>query len=87
MLSDFPGHEYDPVWSPDGQWIAFVSNYTGNDEVWIMRVDGTRDLRQLTANAWEWDKHPSWSPDSSQVAFFSNRTGRRQIWTITINGY
>jgi TolB protein len=84
-VTHFVEDEYDPAWSRDGQWIAFVSNHTGNDEIWLMRADGS-EPRQLTWNNWEWDKHPTWSPDSRQLAFFSNRTGKRQIWAMGSDG-
>jgi TolB protein len=84
-IADSTGDETDPVWSRIGDRIAFVSNHTGNDEVWIMRGDGS-EQRQLTSNTWEWDKHPTWSPDSSQIAFFSNRSGQRQIWVMKSDG-
>ncbi|MBX3014636.1 MAG: PD40 domain-containing protein [Caldilineaceae bacterium] len=85
MLTTYVGTEYDPVWSADGQSIAFVSNHTGNDEIWVMNQDGTNH-RQLTLNGWEWDKHPSFSPDGSQLVFYSNRSGPRQIWVMNSNG-
>jgi Tol biopolymer transport system component len=85
MITDFDGDEFDPVWSPDNQWIAFVTTHTGNDELWSVRVDGS-DARWLTRNDWEWDKHPSWSPDGSQLAFYSNRTGSSQIWVMDATG-
>jgi tetratricopeptide (TPR) repeat protein len=84
-IADSTGNESDPVWSHIGDHIAFVSNRTGNDEVWIMRADGSEQT-QLTSNTWEWDKHPTWSPDSSQIAFFSNRSGTRQIWVMNSDG-
>ncbi len=85
LVTDFRGDEYDPVWSPDGQRIAFVSNHTGNDEIWSIRADGT-DAIQLTRNNWEWDKRPSWSPDGSRIVFYSNRAGWRQIWVMDNRG-
>jgi tetratricopeptide (TPR) repeat protein len=86
QLTDAPQPDYDPVWSPTGEWIAFVSERTGNDEIWIIRPDGT-GLKQLTRNTWEWDKHPSWSPDGKQIVFWSNRkTGRKQIWLMNADG-
>lgn len=85
MLTTYNGTEYDPVWSPDNQWIAFVANHTGNDEIWRMDANGGQ-LRQLTFNDWQWDKHPSFSPDGQQLVFFSNRTGLRQIWRMAADG-
>ncbi len=85
MLTDYKGDEYDPVWSTTGEWIAFVANHTGNDEIWIMRAEGG-EQRQLTFNNWEWDKHPTWSSDGSQIAFFSNRSGQRQVWAMSSDG-
>ncbi len=85
MLTDFPGTEYDPVWSPSSTSIAFVANHTGNDEIWVMNVPEGSPV-QLTHNQWEWDKHPTWSPDGGQIAFFSNRSGLRQIWVMSADG-
>lgn len=85
MLTDYFGTEYDPIWSPDGRSIAFVSNHTGNDEIWIMDAEGGNH-RQLTANDWQWDKHPSFSPDGSQVTFYSNSSGARQVWVMNVDG-
>ena len=85
MITDWSGMEYDPVWSPGGDRIAFVSNRTGNDEVWAISAGGG-DAVQLTNNQWEWDKHPTWSPDGTQIAFFSNRSGTRQIWVMGADG-
>ena len=86
QLTDAPQPDYDPVWSPTGEWIAFVSERTGNDEIWIVHPDGT-GLKQLTHNTWEWDKHPSWSPDGKRIVFWSNRdTGRKQLWMMNQDG-
>lgn len=84
-VTDAPGDDYDPVWSPNNQLIAYVSNTSGNDEIWTVRTDDT-DHKQLTWNDWEWDKHPSWSPDGTQIVFYSNRSGMRQIWMMNADG-
>jgi tetratricopeptide (TPR) repeat protein len=85
QVTDNHTDEYDPVWSATGDRIAFVSNHTGNDEIWVMRADGS-EPRQLTFNDWQWDKHPTWAPDATQIAFFSNRSGQRQIWVMGSDG-
>jgi tetratricopeptide (TPR) repeat protein len=80
------GVHYDPVWSPKGDRIAYVSNEVDGDEIWIIHPDGT-DARRLTHNTWEWDKMPSWSPDGSQIVFWSNREGgRKQIFRMNADG-
>ena len=84
-LTDNPGQTYDGVWSPANERIAYVSNTTGNDEIWTMGTDGS-DPVQLTNNGWEWDKHPTWSPDGSQIVFFSNRSGTLQLWHMNADG-
>ena len=54
------GNNKAPSFSPDGEWIAFASEEGGNNDIWIMRLDGTA-LRQLTNNPYaEWQ--PRWGP-------------------------
>ncbi|NPV08801.1 MAG: tetratricopeptide repeat protein [Anaerolineae bacterium] len=77
---------YDPVWSPDGWHVAFVSEHTGSDDIWTMTADG-QNVTQLTKNDWEWEKHPSWSPDGQQIVYWSNKdTGHQQIWIMNADG-
>lgn len=77
---------YDPVWSPDGYHIAFVSEHTGSDDIWMIGADG-EGVRQLTKNDWEWEKHPSWSPDGQHIVYWSNKdTGHQQIWIMNADG-
>jgi WD40 repeat protein len=61
--------ETNPVWSPDGKWIAFESDRTGQPEIFLVRPDGS-DLRQLTHTD-EGAGLPIWSPDGQKLAFLS----------------
>lgn len=58
-------------WSADNQWVAFVSDRDGNEEIYRMRSDGT-DLERLTDHA-ERDIHPYFSPDGRSLLFNSTR--------------
>ena len=85
QLTKLTGLCYDPVWSPDGGHIAFVSQENESDDIWVMNADGSKP-RNLTRNLWEWDKHPSWSPDSRRIVFWSNRELRKQIFVMDADG-
>lgn len=63
-----------------GGRIAFVSERTGNEDIYIMRTDGS-DLRNLT-NSPSAERVPSWSPDGARIAFESNRAGGN--WDIYV---
>jgi Tol biopolymer transport system component len=85
-VTDLGSVAYDPVWSPDGSRIAFVSQLAGSDDIWVIYPDGS-EPRNLTRNEWQWDKHPWWSPDGRRIIFWSNRDGVQQIYVMDANGH
>ena len=61
--------EIGASWSPDGRWIAYLSDASGEYEVYIRPHDGSGEPRRLTTDGGMWRFDPSWSPDSNKLAF------------------
>ena len=70
--------------SPDGQWLAFDSDRSGNMDIYKMKIDGT-GLQQLTRDTAD-DFRPSWSPDGKWIAFHSWRSGNRDSYIVSADG-
>jgi len=59
-------HERNSTWSPDGNWIAFIGDESGKDEVYIIKPDGSSKT-QLTNDAQSYRWELKWSPDSKKL--------------------
>lgn len=68
-------HERDAVWSPDGKWIAYNSDATGENELYIRSQDGKGQPQQITSNADTYYYQAIWSPDSKKL-LWSDRLQR-----------
>jgi len=76
--------DYDPVWSPVGDLIAFVSEQTGNGDIYVSTPLGF-DMQRITINQDPTDKHPSWSPDGRYLVFWSNANySLRQLYVYDL---
>jgi len=73
-----------PVYSPDGSWIAFSSNRAGNLDLWALSPR-TGAVRRLTDHAGEdWD--PAFTPDGRSLLWSSNRGGHFEVWMANADG-
>jgi Tol biopolymer transport system component/imidazolonepropionase-like amidohydrolase len=81
-ITDEVGDSHEPVWSPDGESIAFHSYRNGNFHIWTVRKDGS-ELRQVTDGFYD-DREPSWSPDGTSIVFSSDRSGSYNIWRVEL---
>lgn len=75
-LTIHEAHEYMPVWSPDGKFIAFASDRYGNFDVFIMPAEGG-EARRLTYHSNN-DLPSGFSPDGKHILFTSNRVKTHQ---------
>ncbi len=81
-LTHTPGaRERDPAWSPDGRWIAYLSDASGEYELWVIPGDGAGAARQVTHGGSTFRFPPQWSPDSKKLAF-SDKT--RTLWICDV---
>ncbi len=75
QLTDGPGYDHQPDWSPDGRFVAYAS-YTGDAiELRLLELATGRSW-PLTAGGFV-DVEPRWSPDGTRIAFVSTRLGGR----------
>lgn len=82
-IINFPAEDGDPInltkasgsreknaaWSPDGRWIAFISDKTGEEEIYLVDQKGENEWKQLTTGGYGFRMHLVWSPDSKHLLF------------------
>lgn len=87
-LTDGPAFDTQPRFSPDGRWIAFVSDRDGSENLWIMRADGT-DAHRLSDGYWDFFSSPVWLPGGEGVVVSQNDDGYwggYGLWLYRIDG-
>jgi len=77
-------YTYDTTPQASQDKIAFASDRTGDDEIYVMNNDGSALRRLTTVAGFDW--RPSWSPDASKIAFESRRDGNTEIYVMNADG-
>jgi tricorn protease len=78
QITSSAARDQNPQYSPDGKWIAYVSDQSGREELWVAAADGASEARKLTdIDALKFDYR--WSPDSKEIAFTSSDLRLRKL--------
>ncbi len=82
-----PSYDSQPRVSSDGEWIAFISDRDGHDNLWIARSDGS-EPKKLTSESQPFTSmiSPAWTPDSRYVVATRRRGGSSGLWMYHLDG-
>jgi tricorn protease len=70
-----------PSWSPDGSQVAFVSDMSGEEEIYLAPQDGSKPAEQITRGGTAMRYQPEWAPDGKRIAF-SDKDGKVYVLTL-----
>ena len=74
-------HDKWPAWSPDGSQIAFISDLSGEEELYLITQDGSKKPEQITSGGSAMRYQPEWSGDGKRIAF-GDKDGK--IFVVTL---
>ena len=75
LTNSSAAHDKLARWSPDGSTVAFVSDASGEDEIYLVAQDGSTEPEQLTSGGSAMRYAPEWSPNGDHLAY-SDKDGR-----------
>jgi len=83
MVSDLPGNQQSPAWSPDGTEIAFHSSTAGVEALDVFVVSADGGTPEQLSNFPGQDVYPFWSPDGLAIAFNSQKGVPFSLWMVS----
>ncbi len=94
QITQTRGCEYEPVWSPDGKWIAYtatkrevttIDSISEDTHVWVTVASGS-ERRELATELDRRARSPRWSRDSNRLFFLAGDQGNTTIFTVAVDG-
>ncbi len=85
-LTNTPGNDGQPIWSPDGSQIVYRNDRDGSSDLYLIHSDGGTPARRLVASPE--DEFPSaWTPDGARILYSRfNADGKREICSVASDG-
>src|SRR5689334_13165311 len=78
QVTDGPARDREVSYSPDGKWLAYISDQSGREELYVVPVDSSAPAQQVTdIDALKFAYN--WSPDSKEIAFVSSDNNLRKL--------
>jgi len=72
-------HERNAEWSPDGRYIAWISDVTGEFEIWMQKADRSEPASQITRDQNTYLFDIDWSPDSKKILYVTKKNDLRYV--------
>lgn len=84
-LTNAASLDVNPVWSPDGEKVAFVSNRVGASQIYVIDADGG-NLRRLSVDDARNHNNPLWSADGTLIFFTQGNPGNQALYSVRVDG-
>ena len=83
LTNNSGSNDRNAAWSPDGKTIAFISDRSGEFEIWTVSQDGTQPPKQITKGADTYYYSLVWSPDGKKILFNDKKLRLRYVDVAT----
>lgn len=84
-LTSGMAHDAQPRWSPDGSKVAYISDRSGGNNLWVISADAS-DTTQLSRTSDDMFVSPEWTPDGKYVAVTRSVSGGPKIFLYHVDG-
>jgi Tol biopolymer transport system component len=85
LLLGLPGDQFAPSWSPDGQWLSFVTTGEADDRFMVARADGS-DAHEIATIPKTGNAQAAWRPDSKAIGLIYDVRGFPRLSVASVDG-